>query len=224
MSLECFGSPLRCLNPRCVRRKLKRMNARKQWMVRLILSLAFGIMVAWAPLYLTLGGDQARSDFSFERRVTLASLKKMDKILGDKYRSSGTYPARLENVGLQRRDGWKRPFLYSLSDGKPLIESLGSDGKRGGVGLNADLSNRNLYPAAARISFWQRPFEREAQGVALASLICGSIASALFLAAVRRQTFEPKTLPALGMAILFSLALASFGALVIAMFHVPSGH
>lgn len=40
------------------------------------------------------------------------------------------------------RDPWGRPFLYRLNaDGTFLIESLGRDGQRGGIGEDADLSN-----------------------------------------------------------------------------------
>ncbi len=200
------------------------MNARKQWTIRLGLSLTFAMAVAWVPLYLIVGGTQARSTINFERRLTVSQLQKSERALRDYHRQNGAYPAQLDALEIVPRDGWRRPFLYSLPDGKPLIESLGSDGKRGGVGLDADVSNRNLSPAAAQIPFWARLFEREAQGVTLASLICGLVAGTLFFAGVRRQTFEPKTLPLLGVSLLLSLALAIFGASIITAIHIPSGH
>ncbi len=199
------------------------MNARKLLIIRLALSLLFGIAVAGVSLHLVLGGTQTSSTLNFRSRTTVIYLQKIDRLLRFNYESDGVYPAKLEalNVG---RDGWNRPFLYSLPDGKPLVESLGRDGKRGGVGLNADLSNREPNPLRAQISFWARMLEPEARGVVLSSLACGIIAGALFLAGVRHQTFSSKTLPALAISILLSLALAAFGAASIATVHIPSGH
>lgn len=200
------------------------MNARKQWTIRLALSLIFGLAVMSVPLTLILGGTQARSTVNFKRRLTISQLQKSERALRDYHKENGVYPTKLDELEMVSRDGWRHPLLYSLPDGKPLVESLGSDGRRGGVGLDADVSNRNLSPPAAQIPFWARLFEREAQGVTLASLICGVIAGTLFLAGVRRQTFEPKTLPLLGVSLVLSLALAIFGAILITSFHIPSGH
>lgn len=200
------------------------MNARKQRTIRLALSLIFGLAVTSVPLTLILGGTQARSTVNFKRRLTISQLQKSERALRDYHERQGTYPTNLEALEMVPRDGWRRPLLYSLTDGKPLIESLGGDGKRGGTGLNADLSNRNLSPVAAHIPFWARLFEREAQGVVLAALICGVVAGSLFFGGVRRQTFAMKTLPALAVTLLLSLALAVFGAILITTLHVPSGH
>ncbi len=200
------------------------MNARKLCIIRLALSLLFGIAVASVPLHLILGGAQTNSTLSFQSRITDIYLKKLDRIAQFAYQTTGVYPTKLADLREVPRDGWSRPFLYSLSDGKPLVESLGRDGKRGGVGLDADLSNLNPNPPQARIPFWARLFEREAQGIVLASLSCGIMAGALFFAGVRHQTFSSKTLPVLAISLLLSLALAAFGALTIATFHIPSGH
>lgn len=224
MRLECAHFTPECLKQLKIYAKLKCMNARKQRITRLALSLAFGIAVMSVPLSLILGGTQARSTVSFKSRLTSSQLQKVERALRGYYANHGVYPKSLNVLKMVTRDGWRRPLLYSLPDGKPLIESLGSDGKRGGVGLDADVSNRNLSPAAAQIPFWARLFEREAQGVTLASLICGLVAGTLFFAGVRRQTFEPKTLPMLGVSLVLSLALAVFGAMIITSVHIPSGH
>ncbi len=39
------------------------------------------------------------------------------------------------------KDGWGRPFIYEISDGKYVIKSLGADGAVGGTGPDADLTS-----------------------------------------------------------------------------------
>jgi type II secretion system protein G len=78
----------------------------------------------------------------------------------DKYRlDCGEYPD--SNVGLKAlvtnpgtkgwngpyveeslRDPWGRPFLYEVSDGIPVVRTLGADGQPGGDRFDSDLSSR----------------------------------------------------------------------------------
>ena len=160
------------------------MNARKQWLIRLALSLVFGMIVMGVPLYLILGGANAR-DFTYDRQITRNRLKNVAQSLQNYKAQHGNYPKNLEQANLWPRDSWGHPLIYSLRAGGPLIESLGRDGKRGGRGMDADLSNRNLYPPEGRVSFWQRLFDPLAQGVIIASGICGLIGAVL---AYRRFT------------------------------------
>lgn len=199
------------------------MNARKQWTIRLALSLAFGIVVAWVSLYLALGGANTR-DFDYSRHSTTRRILNIDSALEDYKIRGESYPKDLQSANLPTRDGWGHPLLYSLSDGAPLIESLGRDGKRGGRGMDADLSNRNLNPPAGRLSFWQRLLDPLAQGVVIASVICGLIGTALVYGGLRKQTFEPRNWMALGISLTLALAMAIFGAAFIAVVHIPSGH
>jgi general secretion pathway protein G len=39
------------------------------------------------------------------------------------------------------RDGWGRPIVYRLEDGRPVLVSFGEDGQVGGEGRAADLSS-----------------------------------------------------------------------------------
>ena len=175
------------------------------------------------PLYLILGGANS-PDFTYHRQVTRNRLKNAAQSLQNYNLQHGKYPENLEQVNLWTRDCWGHPLLYSLRGNQPLIESLGRDGKRGGHGMNADLSNRNLYPPQGRVSFWQRLFDPLAQGVIIALGICGLIGAALIYGGLRKQTFAPRSWIALGISLALSLALAIFGAAFIAIMHIPSGH
>ena len=199
------------------------MNARKRLLIRLALSLVFGMIVMCVPLYLILGGANAR-DFTYHRQITRSRLKNAAQSLQNYNAQHGKFPKNLEQANLWARDSWGHPLIYSLREDQPLIESLGRDGKRGGRGLDADLSNRNLYPPEGRVSFWQRLFDPLAQGVIIASSICGLIGAVLAYGGLRKQTFEPRSWIALGISLALSLALAIFGAAFITVMHVPSGH
>ncbi len=200
-----------------------KLSTRKQWIIRFTLSLIFGIAVTSVPLALILGGANT-SRFDYPQLSTTRKILKIDRALEKHKIRQGHYPEDLQSADLATRDGWRHPMLYSLPVGEPLIESLGRDGKRGGLGRDADSSNRNLNPPEARVSFWQRLFEPLAQGVVIASGICGLIGALLVYGGLRKQNFEPRSWAALALSLALSLALAIFGAAVITAFHVPSGH
>ena len=187
------------------------------------LSLAFGIAVMTVPLYLIVGGANAR-DFFYVRDMTRRRLTKTAASLQSYKSQLGSYPKDLQTADLAARDSWGHPLLYSLPDGQPLVESLGADGKRGGVGMDADLSNRNLYPSQGRVPFWKRLFDPLAQGVIIASAICGLIGALLVYRGLQGQTFAPRSWRMLAVSLVLALSLAIVGAILITSFHVPSGH
>ena len=188
-------------------------------MIRLILSSAFGLSVALVPLYLVVGGVHSR-DIRFEQRSTRFSFKTLDGALARFHARHGRYPSTLRELDDRALDAWQRRFLYSLRDGKPLVESLGRDGKRGGIGTDADLSNRNPKPAPTRVPFWTRVSEPDALQMSVVSSFCGLLAGIVFWSGLQNQTFVRQTWPAFGTAFL----VAASGAVLITSVHIPSGH
>ena len=201
------------------------MNARQQLKLRLWLSLAFGLTVAGVALS-TVGGAQSR-DVNFHQKNTRRALRQIDSALAQYRADKGRYPPSLGALKLDgetARDGWRRAWVYSLPQGQPLVESLGRDGKRGGIGTDADLSNRNPRPPATRVPFWIRVTEPEAWPMTVVALFCGVLSGVLARAGLRHTTFEAKELVLVAPVFLTALGLAVFGAAVITMLHVPSGH
>ena len=101
---------------------------------------------------------------------------------------------------------------------------MGRDGKRGGIGTDSDLSNVNPRPPLVRVPLWLRVQEDDARMMVVSALFCGLLSSVLALAALEKVTFAARDLMILVPTLLTALALAAFGAAVITLFHMPSGH
>ena len=226
MPLGCFGSSLRCLQCIEVGAKLKRMNAKQRLVVRLLISFIFGLVVTSVALS-TVGGVRSR-DVHYEQKTTRSSLARIDKILA-KYRAQNNrYPRSLNELELDwttAKDGWRRDWIYSIAEGKPLVESLGRDGKRGGIGTNSDLSNRVPRPPQTQVPFWMRVREDDARMMIVSALVCGLFASLIMLGALEKTTFAREELYLLVPALSMALLMAIIGAAFITLLHVPtSGH
>lgn len=200
---------------------MKRMSATRT-MIRLLLSGAFGLGVTLVPLGLVAGGARSR-DVRFERSQTRGTFKHLDGLLEDYHQKHGRYPANLGAVSRLASDGWGRPLLYFVREGKPLIESLGRDGARGGIGTDADLSNRNPKPAQGRLPFWTRISDADALPTTAFALLCGAFTALLAFAGLG-QPSTLKTWLSLGLQLLVALGIAFVGAVFITFAHLPSGH
>lgn len=125
-------------------------------------------------------------------------------------------------------DPWGRPFLYSIHDNKPLIESLGRDGVRGGIGLDADLSNQHPHPPEAQLPLLQamtHPLGRYLTGIAF---LCGLVAAGLVFVGLRDTATDGLYWQAvvlqLGVQFVMAVFLAGIGAIFIAGMHFSYGH
>ena len=201
-------------------------TARQQLRIRLIISLVFGLIVTSVALS-TVGGTRSR-DVLYEQKTTRNSFARIDVALA-KYRAQNQrYPQSLRELELDwttAKDGWRRDWIYSLSGGKPLVESLGRDGKRGGIGTDTDLSNVNPRPPQTHVPFWMRVQEDDVAMMIVSAFVCGLFASIIMLGALEKATFARQELWLLLPALLMALAVATVGAAFITILHVPtSGH
>ena len=201
-------------------------SSNQHLVICLLLSLSLGLCVAWVPIIVA-GSGLWWVGTSAEQDKTRTSLRRVERASEDYQKEHRKYAKSLEGLALvdnDRRDGWKRPWIYSVANGKPLIESLGRDGKRGGKEQNADLSNLSPRPDAARLSLWKWLIHRNVIGVTLTALIAGIIAGKLAFTDLRQVSFERANLSNLILNGLIIFACAAFGAAFIAIAHVPSGH
>ena len=159
--------------------------------------------------------------------ATQRSFKRVVSVIENYKTNHGSYPADLQTVlpaELDDTDGWKRPWVYSVAGGKPLVESLGRDGKRGGSHQDADLSNLAPRPETARLSMLGQWMHPAALGLRIVALLVGASMATLVFVGLKDQTFERKSLLPLAISLFVSLVIAAFGAGFIAIAHVPSGH
>ena len=202
------------------------MSARKQWTIRLTISLFFGLIVTSVALS-TIGGTRSR-DVHYQQKTTRASLARIAKMLERYQAQNQRYPESLNELELDwttEKDGWRRPWLYSLVAGEPLVESLGRDGKRGGIGTDSDLSNFNPRPPQMRVPFSMRVQENDARIMIVSALVCGLFAGLIMLGALEKTTFAREELYLLLPALIMALLMAIVGAAFITILHVPtSGH
>ncbi len=225
MQSECACSALRCLKARGVCAKLKRMNTKQRLAIRLVLALAMGCIVAWMPLNMARGSWMTQ--FSTQQTTTQWRLKSVVSAVEFYKQERGNYPADLQTLSpdkFGKTDGWKRPWVYSVTGGKALVESLGRDGKRGGSHEDADLSNFAPRPKTAQLSTWGQWMHPAALGLRIVALLVGTSMATLIFVGLKQQTFERKSLLPLAISLFVSLAIAVFGAGFIAVAHVPSGH
>jgi len=211
------------LNRFSPRLKLSGMSETKRLTIRLALSVVFGLCVMMVPLWLIVGNVPY---INSSQVTTRGWMKRLDRELQSFRVQHGQYPATLEDLGLGwgLKDVWNHPFLYSVADGKPLVKSLGRDGVRGGVGLDADFSNQNPRPPESAVPLWQKVTHPITLRMDVVALVCGVIVGLMFFQDLSKQSFERKTWPALGFSFPVTFLLAAFGALVITSAHIPSGH
>ncbi len=199
------------------------MTPAKKLVVRLVLALAFG--AALMGVTLPMAFQSIRYAIQYPQNQTRRMLLKTDRVLADYRAKTGVYPPTLEAAGLGYWfDGWERPFLYSLSGGVPLVESLGRDGVRGGVGLDADLSNQNPTPPESQLTPGQLLFDANARPLWTALLLSFALGAVLVFVGSKDETFERKSWPRLFVSLVATFILAAVGALFIAIAHIPSGH
>ena len=203
-----------------------KQTPRNPMKIRLIISLIFGLLVTGVALS-QVGGTRSR-DVRYEQKTTRRSFERIDGLLAKYRAATNRYPQTLSELKLDwttAKDGWRRDWIYSIVDGKTLVESLGRDGKRGGIGTDADLSNRNPRPPQTHIPFLMRVQEPDAHMMVVSALVCGLFASVIMLGALEKATFARQELWLLVPALLLSLAIAVVGAAFITILHVPtSGH
>ena len=201
------------------------MTALKQWRIRLTISLIFGLIVMGVALTVV-GGARSR-DIRYNQKITRLSFERIDAALAKYHEKNGRYPQSLGELQLDwttERDGWRRAWIYSIVDGKPFVESLGRDGKRDGIGTDADLSNINPRPPQTRVPLWMRVTEPDARMMVVSAIVCGLLASFIVAGALEKVTFAAKDMMIIVPTLLISLGLAVFGAAVITLLHMPSGH
>jgi hypothetical protein len=209
-----------------------------QMVVRIAISTAVAAVVAATVLLVGWRGIGSWHRFRMEQARTLQALRDFNSNWASYQRQNKSPPQEELRSFLQDcyrgnmpSDGWGRPFVYSVQDGKPILLSYGRDGKPGGIGLDNDLSNEDLppvndgsLPEKVRPTFSQFFADPSARGVELNCLCSGLLAFGLCLTLVRTITLCVKDVTFLMLKLVFTTGGALATAWFMGFLDIPNQH
>jgi hypothetical protein len=122
--------------------------------------------------------EQRNTRFELEQmNWQLAEYQRVMKTLPKSQGEFSSYLGSHYNSSLDENhmplDGWGRPLVYFIKEGKAIVISYGRDGKPGGVGSDCDMSTTDLWPEEARPSFAEFVVNPLARRVLLNCLVSG---------------------------------------------------
>lgn len=196
---------------------------------------AISIYVAWANA----GNAPAAWD---EQWLTRMYLRDIDNAIVLYQQKSNALPSSLEqllvltnndNVAFPLSaldpkggywDAWQHPLIYSKDGTNFLVTSYGRDGRPGGRGPDADLTDKNPRPQEAWPTFGQFLNNERFGGMIMSSMVCGVLAAFLSLLTVRVPDLNKRGITILVVSLSATLIGTLFVATIITAVHVPSGH
>jgi type II secretory pathway pseudopilin PulG len=121
-------------------------------------------------------------------------------------------------------DAWHHPFIYSKEGTNFLVTSYGRDGKPGGRGPDADLTDKKPRPSETWPTFSQFLGNERFHGIIVSSIVCGILAGLLSFLTVRVPGLTRRGMTILALSLLATLLGTFFVTFIITAVHVPSGH
>jgi len=214
----------------------------KHLLLRLLIAVGVGIVISAISIFVAWEtAGNARTAW-FEQYLTRVYLKDIDDAIVLYQQKSNALPSSLEQLRALTNDdhvvfasrslvpeggfwdGWQHPFIYLKEGTNFLVASYGRDGKPGGRGPDADLTDKDPQPKAAWPTFSQFLHNEHFGGMIASSIICGVLAAFLSLLTVRIPGLNKRGITTL----IISLGATLIGALFITIYltavHVPSGH
>jgi general secretion pathway protein G len=197
--------------------------------LRLIIAVIVATVVTGVCLNLTYDG--AGTFVRYQQIFTTRRIDEADKDIKAFIKKSGAPPRSLRELqspsneaDFNYLDTWGQPLDYQLQGRSYTLVSYGRDGKPGGVGLDADLSNLNPRPPAAELPFQHVIFHPLAEGMLWMSLFSGALVFVLTFATVKPQSLSREGALGLLAQLVVTLIGTVFAAGFITVMHVPSGH
>jgi general secretion pathway protein G len=222
------------------------MTKAQQTGIRVAVSIVVATVVAVTVLLVGWRSIGSYFRFRMEQAQTLRTLRDFNLALAEYQRlhnappqSQGEFTSFVKERGYDGYrddndvplDGWRRPFAYSVKDGKPLIVSYGRDGKPGGVGLDNDLSNEDLppvdddrLPEKVRPTFSQFFVDASARRLEFNCLISGLLAFWLSMSLIKTVTLNGRDIALLLLKLAFTIGGTLVTAAVISLSDLPNPH
>jgi hypothetical protein len=205
----------------------------KLFFTRLALASVMALLVTLACL--NVSRDGAGVYIGYAQMMTERRLESTEKAIQLYRQKNGSLPQSIREVevfagdlpaldNIYPVDAWRRPFIYSSKDDSFTLTSFGRDGKRGGFGLDQDLTRSPLRKAERPLPYSQVLFDPLARGMLLMSLISGAMTFLLTFAMTKPRDMVKDGAISLGLRLLVTLIAAVLAGTFITMLHVPSGH
>ncbi len=200
------------------------------------MSVVVGCLVAILSLLAAWHSHSENARLRSEQWRTILSLKRLrfDREIEYFQETQGRLPESLDDyIGKQYHpmspselaDGWGRRFVYVVSGTNWTLYSFGKDGKPGGIGDDADLSNWNPYPEEAKIPPSLREFAFEiriTRSAALSTVVSGVLAGLLTFLSIRITELTRQNLLQSAKLAAIILAAATLLACLLASLEVPT--
>lgn len=209
------------------------MGKRIQTILRFIIAAVVGVAIIWICLGVTRNSTnqfiRQNQGYTVDQlRFTDAAIQKFRQKHGKLPRSLKQLTADPEFSKLQYRgeisDSWYQPLIYKIDGDNYILISYGRDKKPGGIGLDCDLSNADLNPAAAKVSLKEAFSYQDMQGMIWMSFISGVVVFMCMLIAIDPDDLDHRKWLSLGLKFLVTLIATYFISIIITALHYPSGH
>lgn len=209
-------------------------RTRTQLGFRVAVALFVGLIVVCISMYVGWQNAVEAPAARIQQWMTQEELRSIGKAISTYQTRRGRPPQSINNLdqggdllitqAQSDGDGWRRPFIFSVSGTNAIAISYGRDGKPGGLGLDCDLSSTNWAPTEARPTLQQFFYGMPTGGMIKASIACGVLVFFLALFTLRVPALTRSALLYLVLKIILITIAAAFVATIITALHVPSGH
>jgi general secretion pathway protein G len=214
---------------------LARLNARRRWVIRIILSTVTGVIVG-ATAYLCAWYEYRNFIyFVSEQRNTRDTLVRLQCEIDSHQQVFGHLPKTLSELECvqnesmrvdpagQPVDGWGRPIQYQVKGDSYTLFSYGMDGQPGGQGLDADLYAGKVDKENESPTLWQFATILDSGGMREGCALAAAFAFAVCLIASHGWQSN-RSLVVILIANAVTAIFAILTAVVISALHLPSGH
>jgi general secretion pathway protein G len=212
-----------------------RSGGRGPLALRLAAATVVGLLVAFLSLLAVWGDMRKVKTLRMEQWETRQRLKWIAIGIESYQRREDALPKSLnhiENSGLGTEvksnrwlvDGWDRPFIYTVNGTSWTVLSYGRDGRPGGKGADADLTNWKPEPEESKVfpAFYEFVFQlKPTRTATTGTIVCGVLAALVSFFTVHIPKFTRRGLLSVAFRVLATIVGATIIAFMIGGLEVP---
>jgi hypothetical protein len=196
------------------------------WLLRMAIGVGVGLAVTLLSLFVAWQNIRSIPYMSIKQYITSEKLQQLAKTFRDWQTNSA--PITLDEVqklvGTNTVDGWGHPLNIVQDGSNFMIVSYGRDEKLGGIGLDCDLTSRDLWPRQSLPTLLQFYRDLPSTGIVKSCIFSGVLALITSLLAIKLPTLNRQNI----IRACWKLGATIIGAVLVSIFiselHIPSGH